>query len=350
MHGGDIYRNRITYDFSVNLNPAGMPRKVREALEDAVNHAGEYPDLQHAALREALAEKFGLSPEWFVLGNGASELIPAVIRMRKPQRTMITAPSYLGYRVALSNAVPEGKVLRIPLSESGHFQIPENLPHQILQQKPELLILTNPNNPTGLLIPRKQIRDIAAACKQVGCLFLLDECFMTLTGQSKEYSMLSQDLSEYPNLVVLRAFTKTYAIPGVRLGYGVCSDGELCQALRRQLPEWNLSVFAERAGLACLQSEDYLARSFAQIAEERTFLREGLTRLGFKVVPSEANYLLFQTAYWNSDWNLAEKLLSQGILIRSCGDYEGLDNSFYRIAVLDREKNQILLDRISQML
>lgn len=346
MHGGDIYRNKVADDFSVNVNPAGMPPKVRDALMEAVHHVAEYPDLQHGELREALSEKFGLPRAWFVLGNGASELIPAILRQVQPGSIMITAPSYLGYRVAISNTVPECRLLRIPLLESDNFQIPPNLAQQILQCKPELLILTNPNNPTGQRIPRRQILEIAAACKQVGCLFLLDECFMTLTGRSKEDSMLSRELSEFPNLVVLRAFTKTYAIPGVRLGYAVCSDGKFCLNLRRQLPEWNLSVFAERAGVACLQSIEYLEESIQMIQQERKFLQAELTRRGFKVYPSVANYLMFQT----DCPNLGKKLLDQGILIRSCGDYEGLDDSFYRIAVLDRERNQILLDRISQLL
>lgn len=347
MHGGDIYRNTVQYDFSVNVNPLGIPSKVREALRSAIEHAEEYPDLEHEALCSKLAEHYELPPKWFVLGNGASELIAALPRALRPQRAMYPLPSYWGYRVALENGAPKCNILWIPLREDQNFHIPQDIPCRISRFKPDLLILTNPGNPTGQLIPRKTVLEIAEACKQNECTLLLDECFMALTGQEKGCSMMtSQILSEYPNLVVLRAFTKTYAIPGVRLGYAVCSDETLCRKLQKQLPEWNLSVFAERAGIACLQSGDYLEESIRLIQRERKFLGEELTQLGCKVYPSDANYILFRT----ESENLAEKLLAQGILVRTFGKEEGLDASFYRIAVLDRERNQILLDRISQML
>lgn len=342
MHGGDIYRNRVKYDFSVNVNPMGMPPGVRDALTEAIHHAGEYPDLRHEALSEKLSDHFDLPSEWFVLGNGASELIAALPRALNPRCAMYPLPSYQGYSVALQNGSPKCNILWIPLTESHEFQMPENLPFRISRFRPDLVILTNPHNPTGQLISRNKILEIAEACKQVGGTLLLDECFMALTGREKECSLISKDLTEYPNVVVLRAFTKTYAIPGVRLGYAICSDAKRCQAIRRQLPEWNLSVFAERAGIACLESGGYLEKSVSRIREERRYLREGLSKLGFRVYSSEANYLMFHTDILN----LAEKLLEQGVLIRSFGDEEGLDTSFYRIAVLNREKNQILLDTI----
>lgn len=346
MHGGDIYRNNVRYDFSVNVNPAGMPEGVREALIEAVHHVGEYPDLRHEALCRKLGEYYNLPTEWFVLGNGASELILALSRAIRPKGAMYHLPSYSGYAVALKSGSPRCNSLWMPLTEAAEFRVLQDIPSMVSSFKPELLILTNPGNPTGQLLSRQRIREAAEACKKIGCTLLLDECFMELTGREAECSMMSSELSAFPNLVLLRSFTKTYAIPGVRLGYAVCSDDELRQKLRLQLPEWNLSVFAERAGIACLQSGDYLPESIRMIREERIFLRNGLTQLGAKVYPSDANYMLIRTELPN----LAEKLLAQGILVRTFGDVEGLDDSFYRIAVLDHEKNQILLDRISQLL
>lgn len=342
MHGGNIYGNEIEYDFSVNLNPLGPPKSVQDALVAALNHVEEYPDPEYRELRRGLANYWQLAEEQLVLGNGASELIPGIIRTLSPKTCMVTAPCYSGYETALNAAAPSCRIHRIPLRAEDDFILPENICQEIARVKPNLLILTNPNNPNGKRISANRLREIADACRTAGTMLLVDECFLALSGGDED-SLIHCIRSESLPAVVLRAFTKTFAIPGVRLGYAVCS-APMAERIQRELPEWNLSVFAQYAGRAALETvaggtSGYLAASVEMIAREREFLSEELEKLGFRVFPSDANYILFQSR----DWELHQKLLDKGILIRDCRDYHGLTAGFYRTAVRTHRENTVLL-------
>lgn len=363
MHGGNIYGNEIEYDFSVNLNPLGPPDAVREALAAALNHVEEYPDPEYRELRRALANYRRLAEEQLVLGNGASELIPGIIRALAPKTCMVTAPCYSGYETALSAAAPSCRIHRIPLRAEDDFTLPENICQEIARVKPNLLILTNPNNPNGKRISANRLRTIADACRTAGTVLLMDECFLTLSGGDED-SLIHRIRSEALPAVVLRAFTKTFAIPGVRLGYAVCS-APMAERIHRELPEWNLSVFAQYAGLAALEAafpetvapgtaapgtstggtSGYLAASVEMIAREREFLSSELEKLGFRVFPSDANYILFRSP----DRELPRKLLEKGILLRDCRDYHGLAAGFYRVAVRTRRENRVLLQYLKNI-
>lgn len=342
MHGGNIYGNEIEYDFSVNLNPLGPPKSVRDALAAALNHVEEYPDPEYRELRRGLANYWQLAEEQLVPGNGASELIPVIIRTLSPKNCMVTAPCYSGYETALNAAAPSCRIHRIPLRAEDDFTLPENICQEIARVKPNLLILTNPNNPNGKRISANRLREIVDACRTAGTVLLVDECFLALSGGDED-SLIHCIRSEALPAVVLRAFTKTFAIPGVRLGYAVCS-APMAERIQRELPEWNLSVFAQYAGRAALEAaaggtSGYLAASVEMIAREREFLSEELEKLGFRVFPSDANYILFQSR----DRELHQKLLDKGILIRDCRDYHGLTAGFYRTAVRTHRENTALL-------
>lgn len=342
MHGGNIYGNEIEYDFSVNLNPLGPPKSVQDALVAALNHVEEYPDPEYRELRRGLANYWQLAEEQIVPGNGASELIPGIIRTLAPKTCMVMAPCYSGYETALNAAAPSCRIHRIPLRAEDDFILPENICQEIARVKPNLLILTNPNNPNGKRISANRLREIVDACRTAGTVLLMDECFLALSGGDED-SLIHCIRSEALPVVVLQAFTKTFAIPGVRLGYAVCS-APMAERIQRELPEWNLSVFAQYAGRAALETvaggtSGYLAASVEMIAREREFLSEELEKLGFRVFPSDANYILFQSR----DWELHQKLLDKGILIRDCRDYHGLTAGFYRTAVRTHRENTALL-------
>lgn len=342
MHGGNIYGNEIKYDFSVNLNPLGPPKSVQDALVAALNHVEEYPDPEYRELRRGLANYWQLAEEQLVPGNGASELIPGIIRTLAPKTCMVTAPCYSGYETALNVAAPSCRIHRIPLRAEDDFILPENICQEIARVKPNLLILTNPNNPNGKRISANRLREIVDACRTAGTVLLVDECFLVLSGGDED-SLIHCIRSEALPAVMLRAFTKTFAIPGVRLGYAVCS-APMAERIQRELPEWNLSVFAQYAGRAALEAaaggtSGYLAASVEMIAREREFLSEELEKLGFRVFPSDANYILFQSR----DRELHQKMLDEGILIRDCRDYHGLTAGFYRTAVRTHRENTVLL-------
>lgn len=337
IHGGDIYRNRIQIDFSVNINPLGIPEEVKDALHQAVDVCMQYPDMEAEQLKEALSRKFCLPKTYFLPGNGASELFLGILHALKPKKVILPVPSFYGY--AYTAKAVGSEVVCVPLKKEEDFLPGEELV-LALQEDAELLFLANPNNPTGKLMKPAYLENVLEVCKEKKIYVVLDECFIEFC--EKENSIV-QKLSTYRNLLIVRAFTKIYAIPGVRLGYLMCSDKELLQKIRGQLPEWNLSVFAEAAGIACLQQQEYLKKTVEYVTTERKILTEKLQNLGLQVILSDANFILFY-----SEKPLYKKLLQKGILIRDCKNFQGLSEGYYRVAVKSQRENEILEKAIGE--
>lgn len=338
-HGGDIYRNQIRLDFSVNTNPLGMPDSVREALHQAVEEAEHYPDIHAQELTKAVAERLRISEKRLVFGNGASELFHAVLNAVKPSKILIPVPSFLGYEEAAK--AMDCEVIFYEMKKEEKFCLTERI-LDALDESISLVFLANPNNPVGNLVEPELIFKIAEKCRQCDITLVLDECFMELTGKEMTHSFFNQ-LDEFPNVVVVRAFTKLYAIPGVRLGYLICEQ-TLAEKIRLQLPEWNLSVFAQRAGVAAIKEQEYVARAVVCIQTQRLFLREELKAAGCNVFDSDADYLLFY-----SEKKLYELFLQRGILIRDCSNFRGLQRGYYRIAVKSEEQNRIFADVLREI-
>ena len=338
-HGGDIYRNQIRLDFSVNTNPLGMPDPVKEALHQAVEEAENYPDIRAQALSAAVAEQLQVRKEQLVFGNGASELFHAVLHAIKPSKILIPVPSFLGYEEA-AKAI-DCEVIFYEMKKEENFCLTDRI-LDVLDENISLVFLANPNNPVGNLVEPELIFQIAEKCRQCDITLVLDECFMELTGKEQTYSFLKR-LDEIPNVVVIRAFTKLYAIPGVRLGYLVC-EKNLAEKIRLQLPEWNLSVFAQRAGVAAIKEQEYIARAVVCIQTQRQFLLEELQAAGCSVFDSDADYLLFY-----SEMPLYELFLQRGILIRDCSNFRGLQRGYYRIAVKSEEQNRMFAEVLREI-
>lgn len=350
IHGGDIYSRQIRLDFSVNGNPLGMPAEARLSLLAAINHVGEYPDAAAGELTETVSHMLSVQSgreipgEYLVFGNGASELFLAVMHALKPENIVIPVPSFYGYEYAAKAADSHIKYVYLP-EETAFCPGKELL--QALTADTDLLFLANPNNPTGQLMSREYLRELMEHCRQQGIIVVLDECFIEFceTDREQQRSLLGK-IDQYENLLLVRAFTKSFAMPGVRLGYLVCSNEELREKIRGQLPEWNLSVFAQRVGIVCAgQAEQYLQDTVEYVKTERAYLREGLEAPGIRVVSGEADFLLLYTTQ-----PIYDRLLAKGILIRNCENFRGLGEGYYRIAVKKHEENEVLLDELEQCL
>ena len=348
-HGGDCYRNQVRLDFSVNLNPLGMPDCFRDALERGMKGVGRYPDPLTEAPRIAAAlfysERYGtsLSPEEIFPGNGASELIAAVYHGLRPRRILLTAPCFTGYLHGINSA--ETKVDRYETEEALSFQVDEGFGMRI-RPDTELVILNNPCNPGGGMPDRKLLRDLLRLTAERHIPVLLDECFLEFTGRLKDSGLYLME--EYPNLMVLRAFTKSFAMPGVRLGLLFVRDRRLREKVRSALPEWNLSSFGQEVLITAAEERSLLYRFLDRTAEETERLRhvmeECLQREGIRVIPSSANFLLTLglTEY-------AEPLLKQGILVRRCRDMQPLSGEYIRLAVRPEDEQELFFDALHRI-
>ncbi len=339
QHGGDVYGGGITLDFSANTNPLGTPPGVLEAVRRALPQLHRYPDPYCRRLVRAIAAHEQVPESYVLCGNGAAELIYAFCAAAKPRTAAETAPTFAEYAQGLSRV--GCAVERYSLRDENSFDLDEGFLLFLEEKKPEAVFLCNPNNPTGRLIPLPLLEQILRGCAARGIRLFLDECFLDLTEDGVSAKRF---LAEYPGLLILKAFTKSYGMAGIRLGYCLCADSALLRDMAAASPPWNVSSLAQSAGVAALEEGEFLRRTVELVRRERSYLAGELTALGFRVCPSQANYLLLHGAA-----GLREKLLHRGIAIRGCGNYHGLDEGWYRVAVRSHGENEALIAAIRQL-
>ncbi|MCI8807427.1 MAG: aminotransferase class I/II-fold pyridoxal phosphate-dependent enzyme [Oscillospiraceae bacterium] len=345
-HGGDwagyqAERGGQPLDFSANISPLGLPEGVRRAAVRALDTAERYPDPLCRALRAAIGKAEGVDPAWVLCGNGAAELIYRAVLARRPKRGLVTAPAFSEYEAALELAGCSTD--RFLLKEGDGFALNEDFLEAITPDM-DLVFLCQPNNPTGRTVPRALLAAAAERCRAAGALLVLDECFCGFLDDPDAFS-LKDLVGRYENLLILKAFTKLYAMAGLRLGYCLCSDAALLAAMGGAGQPWGVSGPAQAAGIAALEETNYVEAVRAQIQAQRPRLAGELSRLGLRVVPGEANYLLF----W-SPVPLVGPLRERGILLRDCANYHGLCEGWYRTAVRTAEENSRLLAALEEIL
>ncbi len=334
VHGGDIYTREYRLDFSANINPFGMPPSVREAAIKGVEFSEHYPDVECRKLREAISCLEEIPEKQIICGNGAAELIFGLTLALKPKRALLVTPGFAEYEQALQAA--DCKITYYACRPESGFLLEEDYLEQITEEL-DLLFLCNPNNPTGLLIPEELLEQILDRCREKQVLAVLDECFNGLTDQGEDLSM-KRMLPANPWLFLLKAFTKLYGMAGLRLGYGISWNEELLWKMRQVLQPWNVSLPAQMAGVAAVKEQEFAKKSRSYLAKEREWLKSELKELGFFCYDSRANYIFFQ-----GQKDLWQQCMEQGILIRDCSNYRGLEPGYFRIAVRTRQENRELL-------
>ena len=438
VHGGDVYRRAVDLDYSVNINPLGMPPRACQAAKHGVDQSTAYPDWKVEKLRDAvvsfLNRKFAavvssaganadicvpsdgmradatatgastgatvpvpapeeietqearaVAPEWISFGNGAADLIYRLMQVLRPQQVIVAAPAFAEYSVAAERV--GAQVVPIYLSEADDFSFTPAVEAafiQAIEKAPSgsAVFLCNPNNPDGNVIRAEVLQRIAAVCEAHHSWLLVDECFLPfLRSDDSTHSSGGQEAGEreprkpvcpsevsdveqerYPSeracsmvpslrafehLVILRAFTKIYGMPGLRLGYMLTAAQALTDAVRATMTPWEINLPAQLAGVAALEETEFVEKTRALIRAERAFLVQTLPTLPYveKVYApvSDANFILFRTEEGAPD--LKALLLDRGVLIRACGNYEGLDARYYRICVRTHEENLELIQR-----
>lgn len=344
-HGGDWAGYRAQYggeplDFSANISPLGLPEGVRAAVIRSLDRADRYPDPLCRELRGAVARAEGVSPDWVLCGSGAADLIHRAALAGRPRRALVTAPAFAEYEEALELAGCGGE--RFPLREEDGFALGEGFLEAVTPEV-DMVFLCQPNNPTGRMVPRPLLVETLERCREAGALLVVDECFLDFLDRPEDFAMKGF-LGRYPNLLILKAFTKLYAMAGLRLGYCLCSDGAFLERMGRAGQPWAVSGPAQAAGMAALKETEYVEAVRALIRAERPRLAGALSRLGFRVVPGEANYLLF-----HAPLPLVEPLRERGILIRDCANYHGLGAGWYRAAVRTGPENGRLIAALEEI-
>ena len=338
-HGGDVYRNPIEYDFSINVNPLGMPLASIQAAHEGIVLTGRYPDYKAEQLCNAIAKAKQVPEERIIPGNGAAELLFA-LGQTIPGKALTIAPTFTGYAEAVAAGGGEITYAEWMADDSAGKHTGEELAQEtVLPKNAEnkynsetviqrllaklddsirLVFLCNPNNPTGTLFMRDQILRVLEKAEQMQAYVCVDECFLPFLEEEASYSMLPY-LAKHPRLLVLRAFT-----------------------IRAKIQPWNTSIPAQMAGIAALSDTEYLAKTRENLQAERAYLVPRLRELVAEVYDGYGNFLLFR-----DEPDLKERMLEVGVLIRACGDFEGLDDTYFRIGIRSHSENQEFIRRLA---
>jgi threonine-phosphate decarboxylase len=350
QHGGNVLQIAAKFgvkpeqviDFSANINPLGMPGGLRQLFIDNLSCLEQYPDIDYQKLHQRLANHHQCPQSYVLAGNGATELIFLWAQYVQPKKALLVEPSFREYRRALMRANCDIK--NYMLSEDEHFELTSRI---LTQLTPDLdcLFLCTPNNPTGLQPDADLLIQILTRCSVMGIKLFIDESFLDFMPAR---ASLSRFMESHPNLYILRSLTKFYALPGLRLGYLLSSDDVLFQHIREQKEPWTINALAALAGEVLFDYTTYHQATYDWLEKEQDYLLGELAK--FKQVqfyPPSANYLFFKHLEENSA--LQAQLMQHRILIRSCDNYLGLNNHFYRVAIKSRADNQKLVLALKQV-
>ncbi len=348
-HGGNIYKksreagiglDRLL-DFSANINPLGLPAPVKAAMVEALDESIHYPDPECVDLRQAIAKSLGTRPDYIICGNGGAARLYRLAYGLHPRSALIPEPSFAEYEEACRAA---GTRIDYYMMDED-FVIREDFLSRI-KEETDLVFLCNPNNPTGLLTGKEMILRILDKAREVGSKVLVDESFLELCPGEADQTLIPE-LTNYKNLLILRSFTKLYAMPGVRLGFLLCADSEIIEKIGFAGQSWSVSNIAQKAGIAALAQSGYKERVLEEVQKELLFMKKEMSELPVRLYDGMANYLFFRA---EGEEDLDRRLWEEKILIRSCRNYVNLGNDYYRVAVKSHEENLILLRALRKSL
>ncbi|WP_315079017.1 threonine-phosphate decarboxylase CobD [uncultured Clostridium sp.] len=349
-HGGNIkeiarqkgidYNNII--DFSSNINPLGMSSKVKNAIIDSMEEIKKYPDISYMELKKSISEYENINESYLMLGNGAAEVLFNIVKALKPKKVLIPVPTFSEYKEAVECV--DSKVELYKMSENNSFKICDDILDKITEEI-DLIFICNPNNPTGVLTNRELLMKILIKSKENNSTVLIDESFMDFI--TEDISMVNT-IETFDNLIILKSLTKFFAIPGLRIGYGLCSNKDFINEVYKITPAWNINILADVATRVSLHDKNYIRKTIQYMEKEKTFLYNSLKAFkNLNVYEPSVNFIFFKS---NLDINLKLELLKYNILIRSCSNYDGLNEYYYRVAVKSREDNTKLISCIKNIL
>lgn len=356
-HGGDwvTFLERYPHvpkilDFSANINPLGPPSSVREQWPRLWSTVGRYPDPRQRRLRSRLAARHGIAVEQVLVTNGGAEAIELLMRALRPQKVGLVEPCFGEYRQAAERVGAQVVARSVPETSEG-FVIPFSVVESLLAEV-DVLVLGNPNNPTGMLWERSQLEALAQQAARRRCHLMLDEVFLDFLPEEDDLTMIPAAADG--SVSVVRSLTKMYAIPGLRLGYLVADEALVARCRKLQTP-WSVNGVAEQVGQLVLADEDFVMKTRLWLTEERQWFMAAVEEQladWFRPVPMPAavNYMLLQLRLegW-TDVELQRRLAELGIMIRACRTFPGMGESYVRLAIRLREDNERFLATMRQL-
>ncbi len=354
QHGGNLDEAERKYgikkseikDFSGNINPLAPPESIINSIIENVAAITRYPDAKYLKLRQAIGEYTGVSAGNIIVGNGSTELISLVMNLYRGKNALIISPAYSEYERAVNNN--GGTCVLFPLLEEDNFQLNVNSLLPILTEEINLLVICNPNNPTGTAIPLSDLETIITHCKAHNIFIMIDET----------YAEFSQEVSACPlvekhkNLFIIRGTSKFFGVPGLRLGYGLCSDEKVLETAEKVKDPWSVSTLSTLAGECMFKDTPFINKTKSFITQQREKICSALAEISsVKYYKSFSNFILIKILDPTKNAEiLFDLLIKEGILIRNADSFPFLDNSFFRICIADEADNELLIAKLKAIL
>ncbi len=329
-------------DFSSNINPFGASKKAKNSILNNIDIVSIYPDPKYTDLKKSISQYCHCKKENIIVGSGATELISSFISVINPKKALLLSPSYSEYESELKKI--NCKITKFFSKEENNFKIDvNNLIENINSSKFDLVIICNPNNPTGFAFSKDEI---SLLLKNTSPIFMVDETYVEFTEPEIYSSTPLVDI--FNNLFVIRGTSKFFSTPGIRLGYGLISNKEIKKSMLEKLDLWNINIFATTMGEIMFKDKEYILSNTSKLKNERDHLFRELSSIkDLKVYESYSNFILCKiTSKKFTSTELYNKLLEKGLIIRNCSSFEGLNEYFFRVCVLKPEDNKLLLENL----
>ncbi|MGB5823936.1 MAG: histidinol-phosphate transaminase [Proteocatella sp.] len=353
-HGANLFELSKKYnfnideilDFSSNINPFGANSKAVEYVRNHMDIVSIYPDPEYINLKNSISLYCNCKREDIMLGNGATSLISNYIKYISPEKSLLIQPAYSEYENELNDV--GSQIERFFLDKNNDFKIDkQEIVNFINGNDIDLLIICNPNNPTGTILSKNEIEYIS---KNISANILIDETYIEFSDK-EVYSATSLTTAN-SNIFVIRGTSKFFSTPGIRLGYAITSDIEAQKFINSKFHLWDINIVASTMGEIMFSDKDYIQDTYAKISTEMTYLKNSLSSFeSIKAYPSSGNFILCEILDKNFDAvDIYNELIKKGIAIRNCSSFTGLDNTFFRICTLSHSSNELLIEELGNIL
>lgn len=353
IHGGDLeliarkynIKQEELINFGGNVNPLGISKSIKNAIIENIDCLCRYPDISYLSLRKSISNYIKTDPEYIIPGNGATELISLFIKTVSPKSAIIIAPSYSEYEKCVK--INNGNVIYFPLKEENNFNLNIDEFISFIPENTDMIILCNPNNPTGTAINMSNMEIILNHCLKNNIYIMTDETYIEFTDPIENLSSVPL-VSKYKNLFVVRGTAKFFAAPGLRLGYGICSNKKIIDAINSKKDPWSVNILASVAGKVMFSDNAYIDETKKIISEERKKIINNLKSWKhIKVFESKANFVLLKMLDTSITSNkVFEKMLLEKMIIRDASDFACLEGNYLRFCFLMPEQNEALINHL----
>jgi len=349
MHGGDIYSlseslrvpERRIIDFSASINPLGISNKIKAELRSYLKFLHHYPDSECRRLKRHISRHIDIDENRIICGNGSTELIYLIVRALKPERVLLPVPTFSEYERAIRTYCKNSRIDYLYLYEDNFFRL---LPDRFIEalKDHDMAFICNPNNPTAQSLSIDELKEIIKKSSKKGCLLVIDEAFIDFEPENS----VTKIFNDTSNTIVLRSMTKFYGFAGLRLGYGLLPEG-IIDVIKEYKEPWTVNTLAQRAGVIALKDKHYRKKTFEYLKKEKQFLEGAFRKLRINFFPSKINFYLLRD---DRAPEIVARLRKEGILVRDCSNFRGLDKRFIRVAVRTHRENAILIKKLKEII